>query len=1531
MKKTLAIFLALIVVFSVFFCLPLIGSGEGVTAASFTDGVAWQLSEGGNITYLRTTNGWGSYTGANGSVTITDPNSCRSTMANIKGFTVGKTYDITFTATGISAVFAVLNYDSAYFNTDQIVKAKAGNEGDLVVGSVSGSTATITVAPTSDNIYLIVKNKAGTVTLNNFSVTESANDANNIETVISNINNGLTWGLSEGGNIDYLRLTNGWGSFVSADGAVTITDPNSCRSTMAYIKGFSAGETYELTFNATGISAVYAVLNYSSAYFNTDQIVMAKSGKESDLVAGTVSNDVATITFTPTSDDIYLIVKNKAGTVKLSNFAIATVTDEDSEDANIAKGDWYITKNAGGTVTKGDNSVSFTGTQYQTMYTKITGLTANTTYKLTFDVSPEFAAQVWMLAGNAELTFTIDGTVPGGAASIGSISGTSAVVEFTAENDSQYIFFRNCLSTSATSQFTFSNFELTVKAIGEPTGTEVAGGTWWSTRGATYYSFENNVSWTSDPSWHSVYTELKGLKPNTKYELYFEHNIVDSNQIELVWLYTGTKNSMTLNSAKDRPAEYTSCTVEKKTGAVSATFITGAEESVYCIGLKVGSAEGLVLSNIAFGKWIPKEVTAEAIASGQWTLGEGGRSTTDLVGTDGWGKFYGVNGTVTITDPNSCRTSFTKVTGFTPGKEYELTFIASGIEGAAAVLENGSAYINGQYQSLSVIEGKEENIVKATREESRYVVRFTAKNDYIYLTVKNNSGTVTLSDFIFDPIKVSASTKWGGKVSISPSTVVAKNTSVTFTATPSMRNYFVGWYMGETLVSGESTYSVIVENDISLTAVFGGTNTSSDDIFSQRGYDGTFENGTIGGWYATHYNAADANHVGFCNYTVSSRHAYEGNKSLRIQAYHRCSILPLTDLNKNTNYRLSFYVLYEDNGGEKEGYISANAILDSLSIHTVGANKVYSNVTLRNVKANTGWYKVDMYFNTGDATAVNYELYYGSEDYSTGCAYIDNMTLSEYTGNNSVLNADFSIISDNDGTDYPSDWMTDASAATDGSNGVLKLDNEQTAYQIINTDVDGLYTVSFRAKGEVRGAAVDLAKNSTNIKNLLSSVSYVDTDKNGWNRYTFRFYTNNQQAIKLMFEGLSDGAMVDDVKLTKSEVSAGGIVENIDFESERFALTDVSDESFEIYNKSSNNDTNVLSGNYSLKFSPSGVEDNDKFIESFMSYQPVKGISYTITFNYKATGSGEIYLSPDIKENYGVQQGYTYSLGKGWKKAEFHFTALDTTVLKAIMSSIVDSTIGDVYFDDISIKSRLPLIYEYDLENTYCDAIFNAIDYTGFEYFKENGNMGKLPKGFSVVKSASAQSGTSILTVKAGNKQIFAFNTKASKIYEFSVSLKGNNKTKGSVSVTVDANGKYYYSDTNGVTRSKVTAPTNGKWKREAFSFVTNTSGITYVVIECSGGTMEVDDMMLFESSYATPTDNNDYTIYKNYNYKNPTVKIYNGGYNEDGTIGDGGYGSDGSLGDYTNIKLVFVLLVASVLVLVLSVIIKKRKGEHCA
>ncbi len=783
---------------------------------------------------------------------------------------------------------------------------------------------------------------------------------------------------------------------------------------------------------------------------------------------------------------------------------------------------------------------------------------------------------------------------------------------------------------------------------------------------------------------------------------------------------------------------------------------------------------------------------------------------------------------------------------------------------------------------------------------------------------------------VFKPVTVSAEVEWGGTASVAPNGVIVKGSKVSFAATPYVGNYFVAWETNGNQASTELAYHTVANTDLALTAVFDGANKATDDIFAARGWDGTFENGTIPGWYGTHKNAADAAASGHCTYTVSNRQSYEGKNSLRVSAYHRSSILPITGLKENTDYRLSFYYMYEDNGALNPGSagFSQNAVIGKDDVDTSTANIIYDEIKPGVLfDANTGWYKADFYFNTGNATAVNYLMYYGTSDFATGCVFFDNMTLTEYFPNEKIVNADFSQTVQVGNKSIVKDWITEGTP----EDGALAMEQGQIAYQTLKTEVDGTYTISFRAKGELRAAAVDLIGTSTAMTELLSSVSYVDCDSNGWKNHSFTFYSGAHKAVKLMFEALSADVMLDDITLSKAELSDGGIVEKIDFESDRFAFAANTDNNFSI------SDEEAHSGDKALKLTVGSNAVKNQFLEPYIGFRTVTGVTYTVQVSYKGEkDGGEIYISPDIKESYCVEQGFTYQLENGWKTTEFHFVALDVYNLKVMLKAITDSTKGTVYFDDIIIKTRLPLIDEYNLEKTYCEDLYNVIEHQSFEKFSESSNWGKLPSGFSTVKDDNAAASTHVLTVKAGSKHVFAFKANPATVYELGVSLRGNAKTKGSVSVVLDKNASYYYTDVEGNARSIITAPTDGKWKREAFSFSTSASGIVYVAIECTAGEMVVDNLMLFEKKFATLADNNDYIGRRNYDYSNPNYVNLSkddtvAGDSEGQTGNQGSNGTNASLGDFVNLKVVLGILLAAVLVVVSTLLVKKRKEEYHA
>ena len=758
MKKFLSIILSLILIITTVFTVPAFSvSAAEVTASSFTDGVVWGLSEGG-ADYLKLTSGWGSFTGANGSVTFTDPNSCRSVMANVKGFTAGKSYQVSFSSTGIYAVYVVLNYDSAYFDTDQLVKAKSGFESDVVSGTVTNGIATVNFTPTSDNIYLIVKSNSSSGTLNNFSV-ETISE---LESIVNKMNNGLTWGLSEGG-ADYLRLTSGWGSFTSANGSVTFTDPNSCRSVMANVKGFNAGQAYSLSFNATGIVAVYAVLNYDSAFFNSDQNLQAKEGFESDVVRGTVSNGVANIKFTPTTDSIYIVVKSGAGTGTLNNFDIKLSTEEDDnvdgdENANtgIAGGVWKVTN---GSVTTTADSVILTGLQYHSAYTTLNNLIPNTIYELSFDVNTAINCQLWMLSGNETLTF--NDSIPNGATCLQTINGTKFNVTFTTESSSSYhLILRNI---AATSNYTFSNFKLTaIETMEEDKllGNKIADGTWSVTGSGAVTNDTSLHTVKADTTWHCAYTTVTGLKPNTKYR--FSCNF-DAEGLSTIYLVNSTLEAPVFNdSVYSGNCSDIAQNINIADKTASFTFVTNEFDSKYTLIFKHDELTNGAVTYSDFsvenlGEYSVVDSISE-FQNSDWQCSAG-----NIIKND--------DGTVTAQTP--WHFAYTKLPLLPRDSlvKIEMNFTRTGnnIEQLYIVSADEEFKVN---QSTGGYAGSQQNIANYSVENDKITAYFktsTGRSGY-YLGIKHgaisNSG-VTYSNFNIEIINNAssvASTVWGNNV-----------------------------------------------------------------------------------------------------------------------------------------------------------------------------------------------------------------------------------------------------------------------------------------------------------------------------------------------------------------------------------------------------------------------------------------------------------------------------------------------------------------------------------------------------------------------------------------------------------------------------------------------------------------------------------------------------------------------------------------------------------------------------------------------
>lgn len=803
------------------------------------------------------------------------------------------------------------------------------------------------------------------------------------------------------------------------------------------------------------------------------------------------------------------------------------------------------------------------------------------------------------------------------------------------------------------------------------------------------------------------------------------------------------------------------------------------------------------------------------------------------------------------------------------------------------------------YPQLTAAEalGVSENPATALSKWQEVVVNFNSGDNTevtLWMLSRNdNEGTylVWVDDFaIYHPATFYAYADLGGTVSASATGSVVKGSEVTATATPDAGNTFKHW-VDETgaVYSTDATATITAIGDKSLRAVFDGYNKNARELFAYNGQDGTFENGSIVGWYGDHVEYGKDKST-FCKWTVTDKQQYQGNKSLEVTSYYRSSVLPLTGLSPDTNYRFSFYFKYPyPDPGEDWRNISDFGIVGKNDIDIANAGTVYtSNDEL--IATDSGWWKADLYFNTGDATAVNFVFYYSGE-YShkpTPVVYFDNVELWEYYTNAELTNGDAE-----DGT---APWLGDAVDATDGSNKVFSLpETMDTMYQTFAVEQHSEYTISFKAKGQVLGAATEIYATLPEFDNIITSQSYTASDSDDWNSYSFQVYTGVRTDLRLIFTALADGVLLDDITVTKENNPVGAVIDYIDFESSRFALAQSDSTVYEWYLAQDENDPNVHSGYGSLHFKHStAVEDVTAVLEeAFLTYGVAAKKNYRITMYYKADRGNTIYLAPNYQAF--SFQGWTGSYvgelggehaGTGkWEKLEFTFTADNTGFLKVAISNIIGKTNGDFYLDDITIALGPDLVTDPNTEKAYCSQFYSVIKNGGFEQKITDDNWKDLPSSAKVIKDPkNADTADHFLRIQAGTKYVLPITLEPGEVYYFGASYKASKGGKGTISlVTMVDPAMIYFLDQNNKDASIITVDNSDKWERSAFGFRANSSGTTYLVIECTSGTIDIDSVSLCKEKFTHTEDPNRYyeRIPFDYNNIDPSMIVYNGGVDE--------------------------------------------------
>ncbi len=836
--------------------------------------------------------------------------------------------------------------------------------------------------------------------------------------------------------------------------------------------------------------------------------------------------------------------------------------------------------------------------------------------------------------------------------------------------------------------------------------------------------------------------------------------------------------------------------------------------------------------------------------------------------------------------------------GLEKNTDYAISYWAyvdptSDLSVASYVLPAGVDAVEGKNEVASSRDIGTGKTISPANEWQEVVVKFNSGDNTsvtLWINSRGQSNKLWVDDFsIFRPADFSVVADLGGTVSSSESGSLAKGTVVTITANPNDGNNFKHWVdVNGNIVSTEATFEVTVNEDITVKAVFEGYNKPGREVFAESGQDGTFESGSVKGWHATSRETGSAQT--WCSWQRSTDIAFEGNYSLKAYAMYQNSILPLTGLNANTNYKLSFYVNYpEYNGMEDENHKDKDGnYIDSRlwPFGIIAADETQYSSSSTNyatypysISCGGGWYKVELYFNTSDATAVNLSYTYSGYTAANPVLYFDNFALFEYITIAQPENTDFA--------NSIAPWLGSAVV----EDGALKLNETgTTAYQSVNFGQQKKYTVSFRAKGKVFAGVTDISAKVPSVMNTLSSASYVKTDSANWKEYSFEFYTGLHPDANLMFASLDSVAYVDDVVITEAASSIGALVEKVDFETERFALRDVNKTAYEIYTASGASDKNVYSGNHSLHFKANAANDAVAYLdEAYLGYGVMRNSNYRLTLYLKTDDYA--YVAPNrpayfstIYEitKYGAyceEQGYEHS-SSGWSKLQFTFTAEQTHVVKTVIANILGKTNGDFYIDDITVTIAPDPVIEKDTKYLFSEEFFNIIPNAGFEEKVGTDSWVGLPANMQVKKNkAKADTGKYYLSVSKGQKYVLPLSLEAGEVYYFAASVRGNGRV---TLATMVEPAEVYFVDENDTPASSIVSNSD-KWNRSGFSFRANASGITYLIIECTKGSLDVDTLSLCLEDFKYKTDPNRYEAPVKFDYDNidSALLVYNGGFDD--------------------------------------------------
>lgn len=778
---------------------------------------------------------------------------------------------------------------------------------------------------------------------------------------------------------------------------------------------------------------------------------------------------------------------------------------------------------------------------------------------------------------------------------------------------------------------------------------------------------------------------------------------------------------------------------------------------------------------------------------------------------------------------------------------------------------------------------------------------------------------------VYDSITVGIGTVGlGGTANCSiPYGAYPNGTKATFEASPLAGNSFDGWYLPgtNTRVSTNPHYVSDGTEDCVLDPKFTGTNMPAIERFGFNGFESVTTESINASNNKYYFSINDPTYPdsvpsGF-GVSVSDWRAYEGTKSMRLLTRWRNWYMHLTSLNTNASYKLTFYFQMQFN--------DANAGIDRYWIgpYNIDPRSVSSECLAYykgpgELKGGPGWTKVELYFKTGiDVSDINFGIRYEVSEpqggtraayqhgYDMDMLYLDNFELWEYSANETVSNGNF---------ENANDWATFNGSSSISNNTATISGNGGTLSQIVEVQPYTPYKLSFTSgvngSSSLVAGAVDIGSQAVNENNAISNIAYKTITKAG--KQEICFTTSNEKALLVAFTNKGSGNVsVKDVKLEKDDENiSGGVIESIDFETGRFAVSNFhiddvifenpieqpkQSQAFAIYDKtvSGNQPANVRSGNRSLK-----IKKQDDSAAAVKLWQPwstfavQNGGAYQLSLWYKfAEPKGAFFCTSDTTGQYCSDDVY-YAEDTNWHQLKFNISnSQGYEYLRMSLGTIAGSANSDIYIDDIQFNIAPPTVTDQNPRTLYTENLYNVFDNESFEDTFTANDWSDVPSSYSRVKGTDKVPAFTedyyLLAGKTNKLYTKTVSVTPGDTYYFAASVRSALKSDGTnvsgnsfIGITTDTLGTEFMSNNDDQPASliKVTQ-TDGSWKRYGFKFVAPSNGEVTLVINTAYGDIMIDSIMLFTDKHKYAYDPNDYTDYSiPYDFNDMSNAILGGG-----------------------------------------------------